>query len=63
MSKRMIGLMIFVAGAALAVVSLAADTLGIGVGPGFGLKQLAGTVAGVVIAVAGAWIAKIKKAA
>ena len=61
MSKRMIGLVIFVLGVALAAVSLAADYMGIGVGPGIGLKQLAGTVLGVVAGVAGAWIAKSKK--
>jgi len=42
-----------VGGGALAAVSLLADALGIGA-PGFGLKQTAGLVVGLIAAVVGA---------
>jgi hypothetical protein len=52
-NKKTIGIALIVIGAVVLVVSLAADAIGIGGAPGFGYKQIIGTVAGVVIAVIG----------
>jgi hypothetical protein len=51
-NKKIIGIALLVVGVLLLIVSLAADVIGIGL-PGFGLKQIAGAVAGVVVAVIG----------
>jgi hypothetical protein len=42
-------------GVILAIVSLLADPLGIGGEPRFGWKQWLGLIAGVVVAIVGAW--------
>ena len=55
MSKRTLGIIIIILGLLLAIVSLAADALGIGGAPGIGWKQILGTVVGVLIAVGGVW--------
>ena len=52
MNKKTIGIILLIVGAILLIVSLAADSIGIGL-PGFGLKQIAGTVVGVIIAAVG----------
>jgi hypothetical protein len=52
MNKKTIGIILLIVGAILLIVSLAADSIGIGV-PGFGLKQITGTVVGVIVAVIG----------
>ena len=44
-----------VVGVVLALVSLLADPIGLGGEPRFGWKQWLGLVAGVVIAIVGAW--------
>ena len=44
-----------VVGVVLALVSLLADPIGLGDEPRFGWKQWLGLVAGVVIAIVGAW--------
>lgn len=54
------GLTLLVVGVLLAVISLAADLLGFGPSPGIGLKQGAGAVVGVVLAVTG-WV-QLRKA-
>ena len=60
--KRLAGWVIFAGGLVLLVVSLFADQLGIGGGNGtFGLRQITGTVAGVVILVVGVVIALRKR--
>jgi hypothetical protein len=51
----MSGIVIFIVGLAFAIVSLAADALGIGNGAGLGWKQILGAVVGVLIALGGAW--------
>ena len=56
MSKRTIGIGLIVLGVILLIVSLAADSLGIGGAPGIGMKQLAGAVVGLVIAIVGGWL-------
>ena len=60
MSKRTLGLALIVLGAAVLVVSLAADVLGIGSRAGIGWKQLLGAAAGVIAAVGGGWLAQGK---
>jgi hypothetical protein len=51
MSKRTLAVVLIVLGAVLALVSLAADVLGIGNGSGFGWKQILGSVVGVLLVV------------
>lgn len=53
-SKRIAGIILLVAGVIVVILSLAADTIGIGGMPSFGPYQIAGTVAGVVAVVLGA---------
>ena len=49
-----------VVGVVLAIVSLLADPLGIGGEPRFGWKQWLGLVAGIVVAIVGAWQSRAK---
>ncbi len=49
-NKKVIGIVLLVVGVLLLIVSLAADSLGIGGSPGIGYKQIIGAVAGVVVA-------------
>ena len=63
MPRTTIGWIMLVIGAVLAIVSLAADSIGVGGAPGFGFKQIGGTVAGAILAVAGFWMTRTKKAA
>ena len=56
MSKRTIGIGLIVIGVIVLIVSLAADSLGIGGAPGIGMKQLAGAGVGVVVAIVGGWL-------
>jgi len=51
-NKKTIGIALLAVGVVLLIVSLAADSIGIGL-PGFGLKQIIGTVVGVIVAVVG----------
>ena len=53
MSNKTRGLVLTVAGALLALIAVAADALGLGAFPGFGWKQIVGTLVGVAVAVAG----------
>lgn len=53
MNKRNLGIALFVVGAALVIISILADTLGIGGQSGFGWKQTIGVVVGAVILIAG----------
>lgn len=62
MSQKTLGYIAIVVGVVLLVVSVFADTLGIGSGGGFGWKQIAGTVAGIVIALVGGWLTTRKAA-
>ena len=57
MSKKTIGVLLIILGVVVLVVSLAADGLGIGGMPGFGWKQILGTVVGVIVALGGVWLA------
>jgi uncharacterized membrane protein len=57
MSKRTIGFVLIAIGAAMAVVSLAADAIGIGTKPGINWLQLVGIAIGVIVALFGGWLA------
>ena len=52
-NKITIGILMIVIGIALLIVSLLADTLGLGGAAGFGWKQILGSVVGAVAVVAG----------
>jgi hypothetical protein len=56
MTRKNIGIVLFVMGLVLLVVSLTADLLGIGSVPVFGWKQILGSVAGFLAAAVGAWL-------
>ena len=61
MGKKTISIILLVVGIAILVLSVAADPLGIGgINPAFGPQQIAGTVAGAVIAVVGL-VLRLKK--
>ena len=53
LNKKTIGIILLVVGVVLLLVSVFADQIGIGSTAGFGYKQIAGSVAGIVIAIAG----------
>jgi hypothetical protein len=57
MSNKTIGYALIILGVVVLVISLAADTLGIGNVPGFGWKQILGAVVGAVVALGGVWLA------
>jgi len=56
MPKKTIGYVLVALGVIAAVVSLAADAIGIGTEPGINGMQLLGIAVGVVVALAGAWL-------
>lgn len=53
MNKKNLGIALMVIGVIVLLVSLFADSLGIGGVPGFGYKQIAGAVVGVIVAIVG----------
>jgi hypothetical protein len=60
MSKKTIGFLVIALGAVIAVVSLAADAIGIGTHPGINGIQLLGIAIGVIVALFGVWLALSK---
>ncbi len=52
MDKKILSILVIIAGVIVLLVSALAYPLGLG-GAGFGIKQISGTVAGVLIAAAG----------
>ena len=52
-NRKTIGIALIVIGVVALIVSLAADPIGLGGAPGFGYKQIVGTVVGVVVAAVG----------
>ena len=52
-NKKTVGIVLLVVGVILAILALIADRIGIGVVPGFGMKQIIATTVGVIMAVAG----------
>jgi hypothetical protein len=61
MSKRTMGIGLIVVGVIVLIVSLAADSLGIGGAPGIGFKQIGGAVVGVIVAIVGGWLSMGEK--
>ena len=55
MTQRRSALIMVVIGVILALVSLLADAIGVGGDPGFGYKQAAGLLVGVVLVAIGLW--------
>lgn len=51
--KKKIGIVLFGVGAAILILSLVTDPIGIGGSPGFGWKQLLGALVGAVLTVVG----------
>lgn len=52
-NRKTIGIALLVVGVILLIGSLAADVIGLGAAPGFGYKQIVGSIAGAVVAVFG----------
>ncbi len=50
---KTVGIALLIVGIVLLVLSLTADMIGVGPAPGFGLWQIAGSVAGAILAVVG----------
>ncbi len=57
MSRKTLGYVLVGLGIIVFLVSVLADTLGLGSVAGFGWKQAVGAVLGLVIAVVGGWLA------
>ena len=53
MDKKQLGIVLLVVGVIILLVSLLADTIGIGGAARFGYRQIAGAVVGVILAVVG----------
>jgi hypothetical protein len=53
MDKKKWGVVLLIAGIILLILSLGADIFGVGAVPGYGYKQIAGIVVGVIMAIAG----------
>lgn len=58
--KKTIGIILLIGGVIILILSLFADPIGIGGAPGFGFKQITGTIAGAVIAAAGLFVSQKK---
>jgi hypothetical protein len=58
MSKRTIGIGLIVLGVIIAIVSLAADAIGLGKAPGLGWEQWTFACVGVIVALIGALVMK-----
>ena len=56
MSRKIVSNILIVLGLITIIVSLAADSLGLGNQPVFGWKQILGTGLGIVLALAGIWM-------
>jgi hypothetical protein len=59
MSRKNTSIIVMIVGAVLLVLSLAADSVGIGSYPGFHGTQIAGTVLGLVILIAGYFLGRV----
>jgi hypothetical protein len=53
MNNKQLGIALLVIGVIILLLSLLANSIGIGRAPGFGYKQIAGTVVGAIIAIVG----------
>jgi hypothetical protein len=52
-NRKTLGIILLVVGVVLLFLSLTADIIGIGATPGFGYKQIAGSIFGAVVAIVG----------
>jgi len=52
-SKKTVGLVLLIVGIVVLIVSVAGDVIGLGGSPGFGYKQIAGTVVGAIVVIVG----------
>ncbi len=62
MSRKTLGWLLIAVGIIALIVAFGADAFGLGAVSGFGYKQLALAVVGLLIAVAGAWLTFRKRA-
>ena len=53
MNNKQLGIALLVIGVIILLLSLLANSIGIGGAPGFGYKQIAGTVVGAILAIVG----------
>jgi len=60
MAKKVIGYILIIIGALVAVIFLAADSLGIGSYPGINWVQMLGGAIGIIILLVGVWMASRK---
>ena len=60
-NMKLVSNVLLVAGVILLVLSLTADMIGIGAGPGFGTNQMIGAVVGAVSAIAGYVLSRKQK--
>ncbi len=51
--NKTIGIVLLILGAVILVLSLVADIIGIGSSPGFGYKQIVGTIVGAIVTAIG----------
>ena len=56
MNLKNIGRILLIVGVLLLLVSLLADVVGLGPSPGFGLRQIVGSIAGLALAGVGFWL-------
>ena len=62
MGSKTVGIVLIVVDVVVLIVSVAADSLGLGANPIFGFKQIVGTIVGVLLLLGGAWMAMRKPA-
>ena len=60
-TKKIIGIVLLVVGVIVLILSLAADVLGLGNNPIFGIQQILGTIGGVIVAAVGLVLLLLKK--
>jgi hypothetical protein len=53
MENKQLGIVLLVIGVIILLLSLLANSIGIGGAPGFGYKQITGTVIGAILAIVG----------
>ncbi len=56
MNLKNIGRILFTVGVLLLIISLLVDVVGLGPSPGFGLRQIIGSIVGLALAGVGFWL-------
>lgn len=51
--NKTVGILLILVGVVILVLSLVADIIGLGGAPGFGYKQILGTIVGAIVTIAG----------